>query len=277
MGDFTLSEETQRESFPAQMARQMQARLTQPLLQAPGIGSPVGFAQLPVVVPTPMQTTVLSQFPPEPVDNLSVPGYGLRDALNLRPSQPLIRRDDAVRTAANLILGVLPIAYGELDAPLPTQLECALRREPTFVIVELGYGEALAAAAGADPDLLPEPDSFRSDYAKLLKPLREAGAEVLALTVPDPFDTAHFSNVNRAAKILKVEPAFILDAYGVGADDLITPNGLNEIGFQIFSRAVGPLPRGCVVVGEVAGRTSTTCTRSSGGSGAKESSPVRGV
>lgn len=255
MGDFTLADVTQVDSFPAQMARQMQAQFPQPLIQAPGICSPVGFAELPVIVPVPMQANVLDQLPPTPVNNLSVPGYTLSDALNLRPSQPLVQRNDAKQTAANLILGVIPIVYGE-EGRLPTQLECAVNRQPTFTIIELGYYEALEAAVKGDPDRLPNVNSFRSDYASLLNVLKECGSEVLALTIPDPFDTAHFSSVNLAAKILKLEPATVMREYNLRADDLITANGLNEIGFQLFSKAISPLPDSCVLSAKVASEIS---------------------
>jgi hypothetical protein len=251
MGDFTLSDVTQADSFPAQMARQMQAQFTQPLIQPPGICNPVGFAELPVIVPVPMQTTVLDRLPPVPVNNLSVPNYRLADALNLRPTQPLVQRRDAKQTAANLILGMTGIAYGE-DAELPTQLECAVKRQPTFTLVELGYYEALEAAVKGDPALLPDVDSFSSDYAMLLKSLRDSGSEVLVLNIPDPFDTAHFSTVSRAAKILKLEPAFLLTAYSLRPEDFITVNGLNEIGFQLLDGKINPLPDDCVLSAEVA-------------------------
>lgn len=255
MGDFTLSDVTQVDSFPAQMARQMQTQFPQPLIQPPGICNPVGFAELPVIVPVPMQDTVLDQLPPTPVNNLSVPGYRLSDALNLRPSQPLVRRNDARQTAANLILGMIPIAYGE-DGQLPTQLECAVNRQPTFTLVELGYYEALEAAVKGNLRQMPNVNSFRSDYAKLLKSLKDSGSEVLVLTIPDPFDTAHFSNINLAAKILKLEPAILLNVYNLKSDDLITANGLNEIGFQLFGKSVDALPNGCVLSAEVASEVS---------------------
>src|SRR5262245_54206322 len=41
MGDFVLSDETAKESFPAQMARQMGAPFVQPLIQPPGIGNAI--------------------------------------------------------------------------------------------------------------------------------------------------------------------------------------------------------------------------------------------
>ena len=252
MGNFTLTNETQAMSFPAQMARQMQAEFAQPLIQPPGICDAVGFAQLPVRVPAPAQTTVLDQFPPTAVSNLSVPGFKLLDALNLRPAQPMVHRNDAKQTAVNLILGARPIMKGE-DRQLPTQLEYALQRNPTFALIELGYYDVLEAAVKGDLNLLPDVGSFRSAYAQLLKSMKGSGSELLVLTIPDPVDTAHFSSVKVAAKILKVEPDVIQGIYSLRDDDLITVNGLNEIGFQLFARGIKPLPEGSVMSAEMAG------------------------
>jgi hypothetical protein len=238
MGNFTLFADTQRESFPAQMARQMQVQFTQPLMQAPGIGNPVGFDHLPVVVPAFLQTTVLDELLPPPASNLAVPGFTLDDAINLRPAQPLVHRHDAKQTAANLILGLRAMARGE---PLLTQLELALQQHPTFTVIALGYHEALEAAAQGEPGWLPEVGSFRVDYERLLTPLQEVGSELLVLTIPDPFDTAHFATIDIAAKILKVEPTFLLEAYALKPDALLTVNGIMQIGVQIFGRAITQL------------------------------------
>lgn len=240
MGDFTLSEVTQRESFPAQMARQMQTDFSQALIQAPGICYPIGFATPPVLVPQPLQSTVFDRIPPVPVRNLSVPSLRIKEALELRPVQPLIRRDSHKLTALNLTLGVLHIARG--DKKTPTQLEYALECCPTFAVICLGYSEALEAAVIGNPDILPRAESLRTDYTRILEPLRDAGAEVLTLTIPDPLDTAYFSTFNAAAKILMVEPSIIGTLYGIGEEALITVHGLNEIGFQLFGKNVGPLP-----------------------------------
>jgi hypothetical protein len=242
MGDFNLSEDTQRESFPAQMARQMQTDLPQPEIQAPGICYPIGFSRPMVLVPQPLQSTVFKRIPPLPVRNLSVPGFTIEDALGLRPVQPLIRRDSHKLTALNLTLGVLHIARGEAGKA-PTQLEYALQCGPTFALICLGFSEVLQAATEGAANLLPRADSFRADYSRLLKPLRESGAEVLVLTIPDPLDTAYFATVPLASKILKVEPNVISALYGIDADDLVTVHGLNEIGFQLFGRAIGKLPQ----------------------------------
>src|SRR5215471_7537465 len=253
MGDFSLYGATQRASFPAQMAQQMGADFTLPLIEDPGIGDLVGFPKLPVLTAVPMKWTVLDQLQQRPVSNLSVPGLRLHDACNLRVSQPLLHRNDAKRTAINLILGVLSIARGE-DGPLCTQLECALRLKPTFSVVELGYYDALEAAVIGDPGMLPNTESFCSDYEKILISLKGSGSEVLALTIPDPIETAHFSTLEVAARILKVEPELIADLYQLRTDDLITLRGLNEIGYQLFGKEVSPLPGDALISGETAGR-----------------------
>src|SRR4051812_43053820 len=180
MGNFTLASDSQHFSFPAQMARQMGAPLPQPLIEPPGTGDAIGFEKLPVIVPNPLQTTVLDRIPPERPATPSVPGFTVADALHLRPRQPLIDRHDSKQTCANLILGMHAFAYGTAG-PMPTQLESALTRRTTFALIALGYAEALEAAASGALASLPARDAFRDDYRKIVHELRAAGAEVVAL------------------------------------------------------------------------------------------------
>src|SRR5690349_1197096 len=48
MANFGLSQSVQANSFPAQVARQMQTAFPQPLIQGPGIGIVLGYPNLPV-------------------------------------------------------------------------------------------------------------------------------------------------------------------------------------------------------------------------------------
>jgi hypothetical protein len=252
--DFFLSSDLQHDCFPAQMARQMRTGFAQALLQPPGIGNLPGFQPLPVVIPGLMQTTVVETFPP-PADlgNLAVPNFRLADAVHLRPQPPLVHRHDARQTAANLILG-LPRLLERGSGKFPTQLERALERRPTFALVALGYTEAIEAALAGDPGRLPSAGSLRKDYGRLLKSLREAGAEILVLNVPDPFDTACLSSIEAAAGVVKAAPQVLLDRYGLNGADWITVRGLVEIGYQLLSQEVRPLPEGAVVKGGAASR-----------------------
>ncbi len=212
--DFGTSAELQRDAFPAQMARQMRTGFAQALLQAPGIGNLPGFPPLPVLVPALMQTTVL-----EPLDaatgalgNLAVPGFRLADALQLRPAPPLVHRGDARQTAANLVLGMPGLLDGAAS-PLPTQLEAALARRPTFALVALGYLEAVEAVVEGDPGRLPGREDFRRDLGRLLAELRKAGAAVLVMNVPDPLDAACAVALDAAAATVKVPAATLAATY----------------------------------------------------------------
>jgi len=246
MADFGLKEDLQRESFPAQMARQMQAELRLPLIQAPGIGDLPGFPQLPVRVPAMFQTTVREDFGYlETPQNLAVPGLSLEEAATLRPDPPIVHRSDAKRTAVNLILGLPGLLRGEGD--LPTQLDAALRQVPTFALVALGYAEVLAAATSCDPERLPEAAAFRQHAAHLLAALRKSGADLLVMTVPDPLDTAYFSPLDAAGRVVNVAPAALAGSYGLRGGDRITVPGLVAIGNHILAGATGELPPGSVL------------------------------
>lgn len=249
MSGFGLEADLQRESFPAQMARQMGAAMALPLIQAPGLGDVPGFPRLPVRVPAMFQTTVRDDFPPAgPPQNLSVPGLRLEDAATLRPAPPIVHRGDAKRTAVNLILGLSGLIRGE-DDDRPTQLEAALRQLPTFALVALGYAEALDAAANGDPGRLPKPEEFGRQLARIVEDLRGNGAEVLVLTVPDPLDTGAFSALDAASRVLNATPAALADRYSLRDGDRLTVQGLVEIGNQILAGSTRGLPAGCVLAG----------------------------
>jgi hypothetical protein len=259
VGDFTLHADTQRVSFPALMAQEMQTEFAQPLLQPPGIGNLVGFAEQSVLLPDLSQTTVLENLPPAQVQNLSVPCFCLKDSLGLHAQQPLIHRYDAKQTAANLIFGLMPIVRG--DEKMPTQLEAAMAQQPTFTLIELGYYETLEAAVKSNTHLLPLSEDFHFDLSQLLAYLHQDGTEILLLTIPDPLDTAYFADLTTATKILKVEQAVLQQLFNIKEGDFITANGLNEISFQLFARTLEPLPSGSVLDSETAAHISA-CVRS---------------
>lgn len=255
MADFALREAWQRTSFPAQMAAQMGVELPQPLLQAPGLGEAPGFQRLPVRAPAAMQGTVLGDFPPQrPVRNLAIPGLTLADALELRPVPPLVHRHDARQTLANLVLGMPGLLDPAGDERGPTALEAAMALSPTFVVVELGFAEVLSAAVAGDATALPDPRTFTERYDRLLRALRGTGAQVLALTVPDPLDTAYCSTLETAGTVLRVHPGDLAAHWGLAPDDRLTLPGLDAVGFQIASGHREELGEGAVLAAGAAQR-----------------------
>ena len=259
-GDFGMSEELQPYSFPAQAAAAMGTPLSQPVMEAPGVGPVVGFKDLPVRLPQPMQTTVLKEFPPSgPFNNLSIPGLKLIDALTRRPVSPLIHRSDGLQTAVNLVLGLPGLAMGG-NQPLPTQVEYAAFLQPTLALVTLGYFDVLDAAVKADVAWVPDDVSFRLNYGSVLMPFGRMQATVVTATLPDPADTAYFTPVSRAARVVKAEPEVLGVLFGLQPTDCLTPEGLFELGSRLITRTPGPMPEGCVVAGATVARLSDRVT-----------------
>ncbi len=245
--DFALSSELQRDCFPAQVARQIQAAFTQTLIQPPGIGNLPGYQTLPVRVPGPLQSTVLEDTQPQaPPHNLAVPGFRVADVRGRPPRPPLVHRHDAVQTAANLILG-LPAMAQRGGGTFASALDTAVAAAPSLALVALGYCEAVEAAVAGEPRRIPGSAELRAAYGEVFGALRRAGAEVVALNVPDPLDTAYVSTLEGAARVVVADPALLQNAFGLAADDLVTVAGLVEIGNRILTGAQGPLPAGSVL------------------------------
>ena len=252
MADYGLSVNVQDFSFPAQMARQMKTIFPQPLIQGPGLEGMFGLSTPVARVPTYPQTTVRI-YPVNPfkkpgdldrpslfVFNLSVPNWRLADSLTQRPRWPLIESSNPRQTTINLILGS-PALLLNNDVPLWTQLEYAQAMNPTLALVELGYFEALDAAATANPTSMPDPVIFRSNYATVVKTLRALYAEVVVTTIPDPTATAYYSTPATAARFLGTSPSTI-DRYGLQTGDLLGRPGLYAMSNQILTGNFGALP-----------------------------------
>jgi len=251
MTNFSLCEHDQRESFGAQMARQMRVSFTQPLFQAPGLGDAPGFPTLPVRLPFDHQTTVLAEFPPSAAfSNLSVPGLTVAEAVSRRPRSPLIHADDARQTAINFIFGMPGVPDGQV--PVRTPLECAVDYAPTLAVVALGYAEVLEAATAGQADAIPDDAVFRAHYAQIVSSLRATGCDVIVTTIPDPMDTAHFSTSAAAARVVKMPADLLEREYNLDRGGRATVNGLMEIGYRRMEDKAAPLPAGAVLRGTVA-------------------------
>jgi hypothetical protein len=255
-GDFGLCEELQPFSFPALAARQIGTSFSQPIVEAPGIGPVIGFSDLPVRLPQPLQTTVLKEFPPAGLfSNVSIPGLKLIDALTRRPVSPLIHRSDGLQTTINLILG-MPGLLLPGSQTMPTPVEYAVFRQPTLVLIALGVFDVVDAAFKGDASWIPDDVSFRLNYGHLLSPFGRVPATIVASTLPDPADLAVFTRVSDAPRIVKADAGVLGSLCGVEEGDFLTPSGLVEAGCRVITRTSGPLPEGSCVPAAVVARLS---------------------
>jgi hypothetical protein len=257
VADFSLKDIYQKKNFGARLAEQMNVSFPQPLMQGVGVGNVPGFPEMPVRTPGPGQGAVRADFPPQLfIFNLSVPGYKLTDTFGRRPSTPLIRTNDMTQTLANFTLGYPALLLK--DKPLWTQVEYAQQMNPTLAFVELGFAEILEAAAAGDLSKLPDVNTFKTNYTNLLNILRNnGGTTVVAMTVPDPSDTAYYTNLVNAQRLVQAPPSVLQNLYKLNATDLLTVAGVTEIAAQIDARQATTLPAGSVVTAATAAQIST--------------------
>jgi hypothetical protein len=250
-GSFGLAEDSQHASFVAQAVRQMGGTLIVPYLQSPGIAGAPGYPLQPVILPALMQTTVVDEFPlRRRHQNIAVPGYEVADCLRRRPVSPLVHRDDARQTIANLVLG-LPALTHEPGAERPTQLEYAVAGRPSLAIVVFGYAEALRAALSGSMSHVPEPGQWSRDYGQIVEALHGACAALVLATVPDPCETAVCLPLAAAARDLCVDPNELASAYALDADDCLTVRGVISVGGHLLKGPPLPLDAHQIVRGEV--------------------------
>jgi hypothetical protein len=263
MANYGLSLNVQDFSFPAQMARQMKTIFPQPLIQGPGLEGMFGLPTPVARVPTYPQTTV-RVFPVNPntkpgdvnkpslfVFNLSLPNWRLADSLTGRPTWPIIQSANPQQTTINLILGA-PALLLENNVPLWTQLEYAQAMNPTLALVELGYYEALDAAASGNPDLIPDAATFRNNYTTIVKALRALYTEVVVTTIPDPTATAYFSSPATVARLLRTQVSVLTGRYGLPPEDFVTRPGLYAISNQLLTGTFAQLPLRSILRGATA-------------------------
>jgi hypothetical protein len=255
MADFSLRDIYQLQSFPALIAKQIKTDFPQPLIEPPGIGSVPGFQTMAVTVPARGQSTVREWFPPTPgatpapalfIFNLSVPGLKVADSIGLRPVSPLIQKNNPQQTVVNMILGY-PALLLQTGTALWSQLEYAQNLKPTLALVELGYFDVLDAAANGDPTRLPDVATFQTNYTQIVKALTGGFANVIVTTIPNPMDTAYFTTLPAATRLVGLPAATIAQQFHLQASDLLTAPGLMALGSNTFVQSTNALPAGSVV------------------------------
>ncbi len=240
--DFVLIESSQTAAFPALLAERMDTIMPLPLFRDGGPVAVISFDPLPDLLPKFNQSSLRSLPFPLFTFNLSVPFIRVSESLHSRPALPLVREGEAHQTLINMILGYPALLFQR--GPTWSQVEYAEQMAPTFIIVEIGSGDVMGAALTGDIHQITPETSFRNDYAELIRRLRGTHATVLAMTVPDPTDTAYFLNPESVAQLYDMSVEELFSRFGVSSDDLVTLGGVVEIGEHIHGlRSDGLTPR----------------------------------
>ncbi|HYK87128.1 MAG TPA: hypothetical protein VE398_00040 [Acidobacteriota bacterium] len=237
--DSVLIQESQRYCFPALMARQMNAIMPLPLLRDGGPVPVIAMNMRSNNIPPANQSTLRALPFPLFTFNVSVPFLRVSEGLSSRPAQPLVPDGNYKQSLINLVLG-----YPELTIEHPvswSQIEYVEMMAPTFVIVEMGFGDVAEGALSGDMGKITPTSSFATDYASVAKRLKDTAATVILLTVPDPTDTAYFATVDQVAGDLGTGADQLRQQFGIQPGDLITLGGRVEISERLQGRRNDPL------------------------------------
>jgi lysophospholipase L1-like esterase len=112
---------------------------------------------------------------------------------------------------------------------------------PTLVLIELGYFDAIEAAVTGDPERMATVDEFRANYRQIVERISENAATIILTTVPDPTRTAYFSSIGEAASRLQQTEGFFEASYGFAPDDLLAESAIRDISTQILVGRTAPL------------------------------------
>lgn len=196
----SLNVNHQQWSFPAVIARQVGKKVcpvtatatddcfAQPLVSFPGIGAEnqlVSISPSVTITPAPGSGQPLMTTFGRPYNNLSIPGIKATEADVLTGAQPVTGTATAF---AQFIL------RGQ-----GTQVNQALALHPTFIIVELGANDVLAALTSGTPKALSSVAAFTTSYNAVLDKLR-AGAPDAGMVVSNlPTNPATLPYINLIA------------------------------------------------------------------------------
>lgn len=226
--------------FASLIAQQAGVQLPLPLISEPGLPPHlvlVSPGPPPVVAPV-MEAPGGRINPGEVVQNLSVPGAFVHDALVANPAGespfpiPYLALQDAVLTSNGIHM---------------SQVEWAEALHPTTAILCLGNNDLLWSALLADPMFMTPADVFEADYAQVIQHLAATGATLVVCNLPDVTVIPYLTSAEAVAALVGYPLNAIGPLLGIAPGDYVTPDAFEFILGILAGQIAGPLP-GAVVL-----------------------------
>ena len=241
-GSFSLAAASQQNSICAQLARQAGVGFKQLNFEALQLSSPFGsnsnlrfpdhrWSMEPRVTSFGNQSNLVG------LNNYSIPRYRLIDALDLVTSLPTIQSSNSKHSLANIVLA----NPHQAQFTPQTQLQMALERHPTFMMICLGFWDIAEPLFCGHPEEIPRTDQLVESFDRLFRLLHTKRIEGVVFNVANPIDTAAYSTIEQAAHVLCVPGEFLISRYRLSPGDRLTVSGLVEIGVQINRGTLAPL------------------------------------
>jgi lysophospholipase L1-like esterase len=252
----SLADFQQVHGFANVIARQLYTRLTLPLVPYPGAPNTLELVSAdfpPVIKPVPGTLLFPRLNPFAPVTDVAVPLQTVADALNRRPDNNL-NSSDETQAATNLVLGFpCPVLFPcPPHSPAQTQVEQAVARRPSMIVVEIGSNDILHAITSGQLGNLSSPAGqaaffadFNSNYGKLMDALAGTNAKLVVGNIPDVIQAAYFVRIPALAAAANIPVEQLTMLLGVSADDFLTLDAIPTVEQILTNAQPGPLPATC--------------------------------
>lgn len=223
--------------YANQVAGQMGASLTLPLVGAPGAPPCLTLLQTgnPLSIVRSADPNDFGQYgqrtnPGATVTNLSIPGTRVVDAV--------WGRDQAFFTAIQYPYEYL---HRLVLAPDTTMIEEAEALHPTTVIMWLGSNDALWAAITGSTQVLTPPLAFERAYSEAIRRMKKTGARVIVANVPDPTVIPHLFPAELVLAWFGTNLETVGGFLGLATGDRVTQGGLAELAAALQQTPPAPL------------------------------------
>ncbi len=222
----SLMDRQQPNGWASLVAAQAGFKLTLPLIGAPGFPAVyqlVGSTFPPVVQQEPGSTAGRDN-PLAQINDFAVPGYNLYQLLN---AAPVAEPTNGIEQMTSYVLGYPSGTSG-------TQVEQALRQQPTLVYVWIGGDDALPALPTGDPTQMTPVSTFSSELGQLLSTLGAGThAHLMVANVPDVTEIAYMTSATSVlelfAKVTGLPQALFSAAFHIYPGDLLNAQGLQDL------------------------------------------------
>lgn len=252
----SLADFQQIHGFANVIAKQMYTRLSLPLVPYPGAPNTLELVSTdfpPVIKPVPGTLPFPRLNPFERVTDVAVPLQTVSDALNRRPDNNLNSTDET-QAATDLVLGFpCPVLYPCPDqSPAGTQVEQAVARHPSMVIVQIGSNDILRAISSGQLSDFSDPvrqaaffTDFNSNYGQLISKLASTNAKLVVGNLPDVIEAAYFVRLPALAAAANIPIDQLTALLGVNADDYLPLDAMPVVEQILTNARPGPLPATC--------------------------------
>ncbi len=247
--NLSLNENFQPHSYAALLAQQINVSLPLPLIGAPGIPAAL-------TLEDPGPPPVLGQEPGQSAGrldpflqpmNISVPNLKIDEVMHYRPDCSVDQTVGGIRLVdvyTELVLGLPACIFG---TPLYSEIEMAEALDPSFAVIWVGNNDSLWAAVLGETSELTSQKVFRRHYRKLVKRMRQTGAQLLIANLPDVTDIGFLIPAETVAALTGLDLSVVGPILGIEAGDFVTLFAFEAI-TQILSGDIqGPLTGDLVV------------------------------